>query len=97
MITAIKRAAVQDSADTHWYTPCQDGVVWLTDKGGGKLAIEWARTKLGYPASEWWPVFLVPESDRTVDWLYFVRRTWTLGQLNEKNFINTGIPQADRS
>jgi hypothetical protein len=54
--------------------------------------IEWARTK----KSEWWPVFLVPKEKLWEDWLYFVKRTLTVDQLNEKKFINESIPQADR-
>ena len=92
MTTKFDRAAAKAWADIHWCIPCEDGVVWTNR---GPLQIDHAREKLNGPSSDWWPVFLQPKESEFQDWLFFIKRSWTVDRLQTVQFHQERVPEAD--
>ena len=61
--------------------------------------IEKARRSLVCPATDWYPVFLEPKGaeDRWEDWLFFIKRAWTIPRLLGIKFQEEHVPPADLS
>jgi hypothetical protein len=85
---ALNRTALKNYADTYWWRPCQDGIVY----GAPNVAAEMRRR--GLSATEWTAVFLTPTSGAYIDGLYFLKNTH-LSMMPGAGYAATSFPSSD--
>ncbi len=87
----INRDMVVAHASSYWYTPCRDGLVWLSDRPI-RIEAERAARKLN---ADWAAVFLQTDFIRYRDGLFFIRSKH-LSQLASYTYHEANIPDSDK-
>ncbi|HET7544399.1 MAG TPA: hypothetical protein VFK05_31225 [Polyangiaceae bacterium] len=85
------RKKVLAHATSYWYRPCEDGLVWLSERPI-RIEAERAARKL---SSDWVPVFLQTDFIRYRDGLFFIRNKH-LSQLAIYRYHELEIPESDK-